>query len=222
MLDQDKHMQWGRLAGLLLVLQLLCGVAINFFFYGPLFSGQGFMLNGAEHANMVGFGALFSLDVSSVLLLITLFSFRVFKEAQLEIALALLVFASLALAATIIESITMMNLISYSEAYVAGDADHKAALEAGRVMVASLRNWAHYMALVLSGSAFFVFYMMLLCGRFVPRFMAWFGMVAAFLQILAVAAPFIGLDVNFLMMAPLALANLGHGLWLMAKGYGKA
>ncbi len=222
MLDQDKHMQWGRLAGLLLLVQLLGGIFINFSLYGPLFSDPGFLVKGADYANQVGWGALISLDMSAVVLLITLFSYKLFKEAQLELTMALLVFATIALATTIMESISMMTLVSYSEAYVAAEANQKASLEAGRVIVASIRNWTHYMAQITAGSAFLVFYLMLLVGRFVPRLLAWFGVLAAFLQIIAVASVFVGFEINFALLAPIALANLIHGLWLLTKGYAKA
>lgn len=54
----------------------------------------------------------------------------------------------------------------------------------------------------------------------IPRLLAGFGLLASALQIGALSAPFFGGEVNFLLLIPLALAQLAQAGWLLVVGFG--
>ena len=53
----------------------------------------------------------------------------------------------------------------------------------------------------------------------IPRVLAGFGVVAAVLQIIAVAMPLFHRDVVFAMLAPLGLCQLIVAVWLIVRGF---
>jgi Domain of unknown function (DUF4386) len=65
----------------------------------------------------------------------------------------------------------------------------RAQLETARVVVASGRNWAHYMARMTDGLAILVFYAAVYRLAVIPRVLGGFGIIAAVLQIIAVVMP---------------------------------
>jgi hypothetical protein len=95
----------------------------------------------------------------------------------------------------------------------------RAQLETVRVLVASARNGAHFLARMVDGVAILVFYAALYRLVLIPRALAGFGLIAAVLQIISVAMPLFGHDVVFPMLAPLGLSQLIVALWLMVKGF---
>jgi hypothetical protein len=85
--------------------------------------------------------------------------------------------------------------------------------------VASARNWAHFIGLVIAGCTLFVFYAVLYRFALVPRLLAAFGLIAVILQITAVAMPIFGHDVLFVLLAPLGVCQLLLAIWLIVKGF---
>ena len=88
-----------------------------------------------------------------------------------------------------------------------------------RIVVASARNWAHYMARMIDGLAILAFYAAVYRLAVIPRVLAGFGVVAAVLQIIAVAMPLFHRDVVFAMLAPLGLCQLIVAVWLIVRGF---
>ena len=113
----------------------------------------------------------------------------------------------------------VMSMVSLSEAYSrASPAEHDQ-FQALRVVVASARDWAHYVARVVDGSFLFVFYAVMYRFALVPRALAAFGLVAVMLQLTSVARPLFEHDVVFLMLAPLGVSQLVLALWLILQGF---
>ena len=111
------------------------------------------------------------------------------------------------------------SLLSLSQAYAKADSADSELFQALRVVVASARNWAHYIGLIVAGSMVFVLYAVLCRFTLVPRALAAFGMAAALLQIAAVTMPLFGHRIVFLMLLPLGLSHLALAAWLVAKGF---
>jgi len=133
-------------------------------------------------------------------------------------ALWLLALATAAFALSAVENSHVMSLLSLSEAYAkANDAD-RAIFQALRGVVASSRNWAHYLGLIVAGCTLFVLYGALLRFKLVTRILAALGLGAVVLQIIAVSMPLFGHNVVFPMLAPLGLTQLALALWLLVKG----
>jgi uncharacterized protein DUF4386 len=110
-------------------------------------------------------------------------------------------------------------MVSVSEAYAKASAIGREQLETVRVVVASARNWAHFMGRVVDGVVIFVFYAALYRSALVPRAIAGFGLIAAVAMVTGVGMPFVGRDVVFPLLAPLGLSQLILAVWLVAKGF---
>jgi hypothetical protein len=123
------------------------------------------------------------------------------------------------LAVAVAENVGVMSMVSLSEAYTKASAIEREQLETVRVIVASARNWPHFISRIFVGSAIFVFYAVLYRFALVPRALAGFGLIAAVLMVTAVAMPLFGHDVVFPMLAPMGLSQLILAVWLMTKGF---
>lgn len=87
------------------------------------------------------------------------------------------------------------------------------------IVVASARDWAHYVGRLADGSALFVFYAAMFRFALIPRALAAFGVAAVLLQLTALAMPLFGRPVVFPLLAPLGLCQLALALWLIIKGF---
>jgi len=119
----------------------------------------------------------------------------------------------------VVENAAVMSMVSLSEAYTKASAAEREQLQMVKIVVASARNWAHYMARIFDGGAIFVFYVVLYRFALVPRALAGFGLIAVTLMVTAVAMPLFGHGVVFPMLAPLGLSQLILALWLITKGF---
>src|SRR5262249_47767744 len=122
------------------------------------------------------------------------------------------------LAVAAVESMSVMSMVSLSEAYTKAGAMQREQLQAIKVVVASARNWAHFMGRICDGTVIFVLYAALYRFALIPRALAGFGLTAAVLMIASLMRPFFGYEVIFPLLAPLGLSQLILVLWLLIKG----
>jgi hypothetical protein len=134
-------------------------------------------------------------------------------------ALWFIALAVVILAVAVVENAAVMSMVSLSEAYAKATAAEREQLQVVKIVAASARNWAHYMARIFDGGAIFVFYLVLYRFALVPRALAGFGVIAVTLMVTAVAMPLFGHDVVFPMLAPLGLSQLILAVWLITKGF---
>ena len=110
-------------------------------------------------------------------------------------------------------------MVSVSEAYVAASPSEQVLFESIRIVVASARNWAHYLSLIVGGFSLLVFYAILFRFALVPRVLAGLGLAAILLQLFTLARPLFGQAVLFPLLAPVGLIQLALALWLLIKGF---
>lgn len=209
----------GRIIGVLLLVQLIGGILVNFYLTAPLFGSPGFMVNGAVYAQQIGASALVSLIISGMTVMVAIVAFSLFRTHSKSLALGFLALSIVGLSATAIENIGMMSLVSFSKIYSqVNTAAERELFETVKVIVTSFRNWAHYTNLLLSGASLLVLYTILYRFTLVPRMIAGFGLIAVVLQLSTISMPFLGHAVIFPMLAPLALSQIILSLWLIVKG----
>ena len=208
----------GRIVGALIIVQMVAGVLVNFVLTAPLFGSPGFLVSAASHSLQIGLSVLLGLAMTALSVGIAIIMFPVIRQDAPGTALWLLALASVSLAITAVEQINVLSMLSLSEAYSKAVAGERESFQGLRIVVASARNWSHYVGLVIAGSTIFVLYSALYRFPLVPRALAAFGMTAAALQIIAVAMPLFGINVVFLMLAPLGVSQLILALWLIARG----
>lgn len=209
----------GRIIGVLILMQMLGSGLVNGVLETPLFGSPGFLVSAAPHARQIGLAAVLGLITEAMWLGIAIAAFTSIHERTQRLALWFVALSVVILAAAIVESIGVMSMVSLSEAYAKAGAVEREQLQTVRVVVASSRNWAHFMARLIDGGALFVFYAVLYRCALVPRALAGFGLIAAVLMVTAVGMPMFGHDVVFPMLAPMGVSQLLLALWLIAKGF---
>jgi hypothetical protein len=209
----------GRAVGVLTLTQMLAGVMVNFVLTAPLFGSPGFLVNAADHPSQIASSVVLGLAMAAIPIGIAVTAFPIIRQDAQGMALSLLALASASLAITAVEQTSVMSMLSLSEAYARAGAAEREALQGLRLVVASHRNWSHYVARAMDGVTILALYGALFRSRLVPRGLAAFGMAASALQVVAIAMPFFGHAVVFPMLAPLGVSQLVLALWLIAKGF---
>jgi hypothetical protein len=212
----DKKL--GRLLGGLILLQLVCGIASNLWLTAPLFGEGGYLALTSDELATIRASVLFTLATACLGVIIALLAQAPFRRRGPLPGRALLVFSAVALAVGVVEQAGVLSMVMVAEAFgqaATGGADPGPAV---RVLGALLRNASHYLGLLASGVSLFIFYAGLLALRLVPRFLANFGLFAVALQLYAIGSAVLGAEVNFALLAPLALSQLLLALWLLLRG----
>jgi hypothetical protein len=209
----------GRIIGVLIIIQLISGVVVNFVLEAPLFGAPGFLVTAAHYSRQIGSAALLGLATEALWIGIAVTAFPFFYRHSQTMTLWFAALAVVVLAVAVVENAAVMSMVSLSEAYEKASAVDRGQLETIRVVAASARNWPHFLARMLDGCTIFAFYALLYHSALVPRVLAGFGLIASILQVCGVAMPLFGHDVVFPMLAPLGLIQLILAVWLMARGF---
>jgi hypothetical protein len=209
----------GRTVAVLLLAQLLCGPIVNFALLQPALAAPGFLDNAAAHSQQIGIAVLLSLAMAAMTIGIAIAAWPVLRPRSHAMATWLVALAIVALSASAVENINVISMLSLSRAYANADAADRHLFGALTGIVAAPRNASHYIGLIIAGSVAFVIYAASYRFALVPRILAGFGVVAAILEIVAVAMPLFGGHIVFSMLAPLGLAHLALVSWLLAKGF---
>jgi uncharacterized protein DUF4386 len=209
----------GRIIGALILAQMVGGFLVNFVLSAPLFGTPGFLVSAASHSPQIGLSVLLGLATGALPVGIAIAAFPVFSQYSRATAVWFVALAVVSLSVAAVENISVMSMLSFSEAYAKANAAERELLQALRVVVASPRNWAHYIGLIVAGSTLLVLYAILYRFALAPRALAAFGLAAVMLQLTAVAMPIFGHRIVFLMLAPLGVSQLVLALWLITKGF---
>ena len=209
----------GRIIGVLILVQMLGSGLVNGVLEAPLFGSPGFLVSAAPHARQLGLAAVLGLITEAMWLGIAVAAFSSIHQRTQRLALWFVALSVVILAVAVVESIAVMSMVSLSEAHAKASAVEREQLQTVRVVVASARNWAHFMARLIDGGALFVFYAVLYRCALVPRALAGFGLIAAVLMVTAVGMPIFGHDVVFPMLAPVGVSQLLLALWLIVNGF---
>jgi hypothetical protein len=210
----------GRVIGVLILLQMVGGGMVNLVLEAPLFAAPGFLVNAASHSRQLALAVLLGLVTEALWIGIAVTAFPILFRRARTMTLWFVALAVVGLAVAVVENTGVMSMVSLSEAYTKAGAVERAQLETVRIVVASARNWAHYMGRICDGGVIFLFYAVLYRFALIPRALAGLGLIAAMLMVAGVAMPLFGRGVVFPMVAPLGLCQRTLAVWLMAKGLG--
>ncbi|MFT7286129.1 MAG: hypothetical protein ACI87W_000233 [Halieaceae bacterium] len=211
--------QTGRFIGAFVLIQLAMGISLNMVLTAPLFAEGGYLLTAAAHGRQLGASVLLALLNGGLTLAIAILAFGLIQKRSQAWALSLLSLSILGVGLSAMEQVGILAMRDFSEAYAAGDAEQQGLLASLAVAGSALRNGAHYVGLLISGATLGVWYLILLRYSLLPRPLAAFGLLAVSLQLYAISQPILGGHVLFIILAPLALAELLQGGWLLAFGF---
>jgi len=209
----------GRIIGVLLLVQIVAGITVNFALTAPLFESPGFLVNAAANSFQISLSVIIGLGLGALSVGIAITIYPVFRQYSQAMAMWYVALAVVGFALIAVENTAVMSMLSLSQTYTKANGADSELFQALKALVGSARNWAHYINLIVGGAMGFVFYSTLFRFALVPRALAAFGMGAILLQITAVTMPVFGYKIVFLMLLPIALTHLAMALWLMTKGF---
>ncbi len=61
----DAALRAGRLIGVLIIIQMVGGIMVNFVLEAPLFGAPGFLVNAASHSRQIGLAAVLGLIIEA-------------------------------------------------------------------------------------------------------------------------------------------------------------
>ncbi len=209
----------GRIIGVLIIMHMIGSGIVNFVLAPRLLGAPGFLLNAAPNSRQIGLAVLLGLVTEALWVGIAITVFPIFCQRTRRMALWFVALTVVSLAVAVAENVGVMSMVSLSEAYTKASAVERGQLETVQVIVASARDWPHFISRLFIGGASFVFYAVLYRFALIPRAIAGFGLLATVLMVTAIAMPLFGHDVVFPMLAPMGLCQLILAVWLMTKGF---
>ncbi|MEO8672443.1 MAG: DUF4386 family protein [Tahibacter sp.] len=209
-----------RVIAALFLLQGVGGPIVNFVLLAPAMkTPPGFLANASAHAMNIGWAVMIGLLTSAMSIGVAIAGWRVFSRHSKSMSIWLVVLATAGFVLTGVEQISILSMLSLSQAFVAAGSADVDRWQTASVVVGSIRHWAHYMNLIAVCGTLCVFYGLLLRFSLVARALAAFGLAAALLMLVAVAMPVFGAPIRFALLAPLGVAQLALAVWLIAKGF---
>ncbi|MBW8367374.1 MAG: DUF4386 domain-containing protein [Arenimonas sp.] len=216
-MTSDKSI--GRWFGGLLLVAMVLGIWNNFGLSNPVFSGRGYLHNGAGMAHLFGASVLMALFTAALGLAATVIAWPLFRRTSPGLALAGLVLTGIGFATTVGEQASFMSMLSLSQQYAQHPGADPLQFELMRGVVSAARNWIHYLDKIVGGAGLLVTYVLLFRGRLVPRIISVLGVAAVLSQMGGISLELFQRDLPMLMLAPLALMQLVLCLWLLARGF---
>ena len=208
----------GRIIGLLILLQFAVGFSVNMVLTAPLFGDPGYLYTASEHGVQVGVAALVAIVGMVLSVAVAALAYPVLRAGTVSLAVAYVMLVAIGAAMSGVEHGGLLAMRAFSEAFAASGGD-QALFESLRVVGALMRNGMHHLGLLISGFTLGLWYLCLFRFALLPKAIAGFGLLAVALQLYTICQPVLGGEVNFTLLAPLALAQLAQGGWLLVKGF---
>jgi Domain of unknown function (DUF4386) len=219
----QSEIRTGRIVGALLLLLIIGGILTNFVLTESLFGEPGFLIAAAGNASKIALSALVGVAMGLVSIGFASLLYPVFRQRSQTLGLYYFALVVAGFALTVVENISVMSLLSLSQAYAEAGGATPELFDGLRIVVKSARNWTHYIGLIVSGCSVFVFYVAMFRFRLIPRWLSVIGLLTVCSQLYAVSTPLFGIDVDFRFIAPLGICQIVLAFWLMVRGFrGKA
>lgn len=209
----------GRILGAIVLTQLGLGILFNAVLTAPLFAEGGYLLHAAPAGLQLGMAVLVGLVGMVLALALAVLAWPVLAAHSPAMARVFLALTVVGMALSGVEQAGVLAMRDFSDSYMAAEGEQQALLASLSATGALLRNGVHYIALMVAGMTLGVWYFCLLRFALLPWVLAALGLVACALQLYAIAQPILGGVVPFVLLAPLALAQLLMGGWLLAFGF---
>jgi len=215
----QAEIRTGRIVGVLLLLLIVGGILTNFVLTASLFGEPGFLVAAAGNAPKIALSALVGVAMGLVSIGVASLLYPVFRQRSQTLGLFYFALVVAGFALTVVENISVMSLLSLSQAYAEAGGAQPELYDGLKIVVKSARNWTHYISMIVSGCTLFVSYFAMFRFRLIPRLLSVFGLLAVCSQLYAVTTPLFGMDVDFRFIAPLGICEIILSIWLMVRGF---
>ena len=209
----------GQIIGLLIFVQLICGLLVSFVLLSPLASSQGFLENAAGSSLQLSLAVVFWFAAGALSIAIAITAWPIFRQYSSAMALWFLSLGVASFALFAVENATVMSMLYLSKSYVAESAPDPALYKALGAVVRSAYAWVGNTSALVAEAMILVHFSILYRFALIPRALSGFGFVAVLLKIIAITMPFFGYPAVMLMVFPMIVGYVALALWLIAKGF---
>ena len=209
----------GQVIGLLIIVQLICGLLVSFVLLTPLSAPPGFLENAAGSSVQLSLAVVLWFVAGALSIAIAITAWPLFRRYSPTMALWFLSLSVATFSLFAVQNGTVMSLLSLSQAYSAAGTPDPELFNALGAVVRSAYIWAGNTSGLVAEAMIFVLYCILYRFILIPRALSVFGLAAVLLKIIAITMPFFGLPVVMLMVLPMVFGYVALAFWLVAKGF---
>ena len=174
----------------------------------------------ANHALRVRAGIVVELITVIALIILSSLLFIVLKKQNMKIALVALGLRLTEVALLAVSRIETFSLLRISQASI--HQGHPTYLQALGTLTYETQEFAYAVNMVFFALGGTLFYYLLFQSRYVPRWLAIFGLIAAPLALIGTVIELLGYSVPLIVFIPNLPFELAIGLWLLIKGASKS
>ncbi|MBC8509269.1 MAG: DUF4386 domain-containing protein [Anaerolineales bacterium] len=208
-----------RLIGAAFLLQAVASAIVGLGLIEPLrVSGDivATMTNFANNAILVRVGILVEMVTVTALVILSVMLYLALREQNRKVAFVALGLRLTEVALLAVSRILTFAFLSTSQAFaVEGNPAYLQTI--GKILFET-QNTAYSLNMIFFTLGGTIFYVLLFQSRFVPRWLATFGLIAAPLAFIGELITLMGFDVPLWVFIPNLPFELTIGLWLLIKG----
>ncbi|WP_168171510.1 hypothetical protein [Lacimicrobium sp. SS2-24] len=215
-----KLNQLAKLTGILLLIQLVAGIYVNFSLI-PLLGTSLDALTPQLVTAISGLSVISIVGLSAINLIIIIINFDTFARQLPKLYLSALSISIIAVTLTSVEAAQLSEFTSLISAWVESSNHQPTQLDLQfRQLLSEGRNEAHYLAIEISSISLLFFYAMLHLGTAIPRPLVSFALLACSLQIIAIGFSFFEASIPVLLQLPLFITQIILPFYLVFRGFG--
>ena len=209
------------IAGTLYIIGIITGILSIV----PVIDAPDFLTNSSAHANQVLFGALFQFIMTIAYMGFAIALYPILKKHKEGLALGFLSFRIIAAVLNIIGFLSVLLLLSVSQAFVRAGTPDISYYQALGDLLRSGRDFVNHVAMIMTLSVgSLMFYLLLYQTKLIPRWLSLWGLLGTVFTISAsLLIMFHIIDIittiYFVLNLPLILLEIILAFWLIAKGF---
>ena len=216
-----------KLVGALFIIATVAGV-LSLAFLESSLADPDYLINFAANANQIITGALLDLVGAGAFLGLAIVIFPVLKSHNEKMALSYVIARSFEAVPFIIANISLLSLLSLSQAYVGAVTPNTNHFHPVGVGLLAAYDWTQLLGpRILASLAALPFYIALNQSKLLPRWISVWGLIGAPLYFASGFLGMIGLvdpssTLSVLLFIPAALLEMVLAVWLIVKGFNQS
>ncbi|MDO6444608.1 hypothetical protein Q4493_02350 [Colwellia sp. 1_MG-2023] len=207
-----------RLLACLMLVQMLLGIVLNFYFLKPILRYDG-SVGTQELIYILGSATLVALIISSLNLVFGLLLPKDRVSRQSGMFITLIVLAAVGVALSTVEYAKLSEYVVFLTGGYLDAGSSSETFEPLKKLLATGRNEAHFFSIFISSLSLLFFYGLVLREKLLPTYLASFAVFSVTLQLIAVGHTFFELSIPTLIQAPIALTQLIVPIYLLVAGF---
>ena len=217
----ENNKNAAKIVGLLLFLNFAIGVFTNLFILGPLTFADDNLTKISGNANQLILSVLLCLISGVMYVSIAIILLPIFKPVNQRLALMFLGFSIISFTIILLDSLSILTLLSISKEYSKGNPIDTNYLKTLGTVFSAVRMWAHLLVILVGCVSLFLFYYLFFRSKQIPGSISVFGLLGVVLMLAAVLIDIFGQGLYMFLFLPAGIVQILVAVWLIIKGFNK-